>query len=132
MKKMKTLRTLALFAIALRVSACSDSGTPVHYTVPDDFHGEIKLIVDSKAPPIPKVDGHYEIVIPASGEVRFEDLAPLENWHAVEVRRASGKLIPTNGGDDDIIWNDGEGNAAREWRSFVGTYKEYRVHNGWD
>lgn len=129
---MKALQKLTLVAIALCMSACSDSGAPVHYTVPDDFHGEIKLIVDPKFPPIPKVDGHYEIVIPASGEVRFKDLSPLETWHAVEVKRASGKSIPTNGKEDEVIWNDGEGNTAREWRFFVGTYIEYRVHQGWD
>lgn len=131
---MKIIRSIIVLLITAGIVGCSDSGSPVHYILPDDFHGEVKLIADSSKPEIPKVDGHYEILIPLSGEVRFRDLRPLGEWHSQVITRVSGKVVPLpdHTDPDEPSWHGGTSSSEGYTTFFVGTYREYRAHQGLD
>jgi hypothetical protein len=81
-----------------------------------------------------KTGDHYEIHIPSSGIATLRDHKPLEQWHTLVPKRASGAVIPWPGhvDPDTASWNGGSTNGEGVTRFFVGTLKEYYQHEGWD
>ncbi|MEM0966545.1 MAG: hypothetical protein AAGJ81_10395 [Verrucomicrobiota bacterium] len=119
--------------LSLLVVGCSDSGPQVHFIIEDGFHGEIVIKPDETAISIPKVDDHYEIVIPTSGKVSFQNLDPLSQWHSVIPKRKNGERIPWPGHVDHHTVSRHSGTSSSEdvRRYFVGTLKEYYEYLGW-
>ncbi len=72
---------------------CSGTGPPVLYILPDNFRGQIKLVVDAEAPEVPLLDGNYVVRVPREGLVKVKSTDFLFQWHEVRARFKSGKAL---------------------------------------
>ena len=87
--------------VALLLAGCDlgDHSPPVHFVLPDDFRGEIRIeqgVTDASDPPLE--NGHYTIRISSSGLVRVKTMELFSHWHKERAFSASGRELPVLSG----------------------------------
>ncbi len=88
---------LGLFSVSgpcLLIMLADRSGAPVHFVLPNGFHGKFRLVRDAaNGLDVPARDGRYTYAIPPSGLLTIRELRPLESWHEETAAYADGSPI---------------------------------------
>ena len=139
---MCTMKPL-LAIIALALCGCGSNGTPVHFVVPNDFKGEVRLILDgAHGTEVKPSQGRYEYRIPASGNLRVTSFKPFEPMHVQTAAYEDGTVLEAEietkkgpQGEQPLLGKDavvlcGGGLSQKNYEApvttfFVGTTAEY-------
>jgi hypothetical protein len=93
-------RALFVLFTPLLLGSCDfDHGPALHFILPNDFHGEIRVdegVADASDPPLEQ--GHYTIRIPNTGLVRVESTELFSRWHHERAFSESGRELPVLSG----------------------------------
>jgi hypothetical protein len=134
-RSLVVLSALVLLGTLVYFQVAGNHGQPIDIVIPNLFTGEVQLIQDDNAAPIPLYLNRYLLIIPPSGILRVKSLQPFDHYHQQTIRFMNGTMIaqtirPDDSPDDVAIRGVMSMQSGQEHSLsfFVGTAANYTEH----
>jgi hypothetical protein len=120
---------ILLVSLLVCVVACSDrAGKPVHFSLPEDFRGVFRVVVDEREGVLPMDEGvRLVFAVPAHGTVVIKDVAFLAGYRTYTATiGVTGRTTSLNQAiDDDLFFYPLHASSEGDNYWLIGTPAEY-------
>jgi hypothetical protein len=123
-----SVRAILTLVAALFLFGCDDSGPPVHFSLPQGFHGVFQVTVDKeRGSRIVKSNGTLVITVPTNACVTVDDGNFMYRWHKETAGYPDGTLITAEAFTTNTVALRGVSSQNNTNFWIIGNDREYRI-----